>query len=126
MNTMLLNIIKSLFFKDVIGAWKEDKDKPIYLKKRFLGVAGVMAGGLVGSMGYQFDPQAIVKLAENINLMVIAGDQIIVICKQSWPVLLTVYSILLGIVGVFDKNSRDKIAKVLGEPKPVEAPKVEG
>lgn len=123
MNKMLISIAKALFFKDVSEAWKEDKDKPIYLKKRFLGAAGLVLTSLIGGMGYQFDPQTLTKLAESVNLLVIAGIQIVDICKQSWPVVVAIYSTLLGVVGIFDKNSRDQIAKILGEPRPDEPTK---
>jgi len=119
-STLIVKFLKNLLFKDVTEAGQSDKDKPFFEKKRYLGAIGALATTFLGYAGYQFDPTQVVQLADAVNQLVIAGKQIVDIGKQSWPVVLAIYTILLGIVGMFDKSSREKIAKVLGEIKPTE------
>lgn len=111
-------IVKLMFFKDVSDAYKEEKDKPLLLKKRVVGTSIVALGSLSGMLlGYEIDEALIIQLIKATNDMQDALYRIVQICTESWPVVVIFYGAVMGIIGAAHKKTRDRIAAILGEPK---------
>ena len=91
--------------KDASKIYKEEKgkDRPVWLSRRFVGTVITLIGGVLG-WKFGISTDQVMDFAQKSESLLDAANRAFDVIKADWPVIVSAYGSVIGIIGVIKRK----------------------